>query len=144
LPHHDLWNSPCILYIAASAEPQYRIGIDAVIMCRQECCLGLIGGRVAPRHQPRVEVGVIDTDRSKRPCSVSPAITSNGRLSLLPGHHVPYGIPDEALKNPATKASAGDRFAGREVHLKDLLAVVAHHWRLVVILSFLVAAAAYL
>jgi tyrosine-protein kinase Etk/Wzc len=51
---------------------------------------------------------------------------------------------DEALKNPATKASAGDRFAGREVHLKDLLAVVAHHWRLVVILSFLVAAAAYL
>jgi tyrosine-protein kinase Etk/Wzc len=53
---------------------------------------------------------------------------------------------DEALKTPASRATAGDSstaFAGREVHLKDLFAVVMHHWRLVAILAFLVAAAAY-
>ncbi len=52
---------------------------------------------------------------------------------------------DEALKTPAAGPTPGSArgLAGREIHLRDLVAVVGHHWRLVAILAVLVSAAAY-
>jgi len=45
---------------------------------------------------------------------------------------------DDALKTPVSG------FTGREIHLKDLIAVVRRHWRLVALVTVLVAGAAYL
>ncbi|KPJ94074.1 MAG: hypothetical protein AMS18_04450 [Gemmatimonas sp. SG8_17] len=45
----------------------------------------------------------------------------------------------DSAKSPTASLSSADR----EIHLKDLAAVVAHHWRVVVIVPALVAGAAY-